>query len=232
MLHGPQTSSLVVPVLALFEQLDAADRAQYSLQAVSTASGDHLSATSLRRNPTGKVPSFEDADVQMWDTNSIMRYVCTKHELEQWLPSSPERRALCELGLDFSTVVADTLTKLAHADLGYGLATMALDMRATLLERAGGEVFPTLDALIRSAGSGGFVGGASPCIADLAIGIALEYARAALDERLSPLVWPPSLVAYLERMRGALGDAVFSTAVEPMIAAASRAKASAAKTRA
>ena len=226
MLHGPRSSSKVVPILALFEQLPAVDRARYSLQAVSTLSGDHISEAALRRNPTGRVPSFEDgAEVQMWDTNSIMRYVCTKHGMEQWLPAaSAERRAMCELGLGFSCVIGDTLVKLAYADLGYGLAPMAVEERAVLLARAEREVFPTLDGLLRSAASGGFIGGGAPCIADLAVGVALEYARAALDAAASPLSWPPVATEYLARLRDALGDAVVRATLQPMLDAVTAAK--------
>ena len=53
-------------------------------------------------NPNSKVPTIEDGDFVLWESNSIMRYLCTKYGGEALYPSDPATRADIDRWLDWS----------------------------------------------------------------------------------------------------------------------------------
>ena len=44
-------------------------------------------------NPNSRVPTIEDGDFVLWESNSIMRYFCMKYGGEALYPSDPATRA-------------------------------------------------------------------------------------------------------------------------------------------
>src|SRR6185295_19306470 len=61
-------------------------------------------------NPNSKVPTIEDGDFVLWESNSIMRYFCMKYGGEAFYPSDPATRADIDRWLDWS------LSVLVHID--------------------------------------------------------------------------------------------------------------------
>jgi glutathione S-transferase len=59
-------------------------------------------------NPNGRVPTIEDGDLVLWESNSICRYFAMKYGGEAIYPSDPATRASIDRWLDWvlSTVVA------------------------------------------------------------------------------------------------------------------------------
>jgi glutathione S-transferase len=53
-------------------------------------------------NPNSKVPTIEDGNFVLWESNSIMRYLCTKYGGEAFYPSDPATRADIDRWLDWS----------------------------------------------------------------------------------------------------------------------------------
>ena len=47
----------------------------------------------LDKNPNGLVPTLEDGDFILWESNSIMRYLVDKHGRGRLLPSTPSGAA-------------------------------------------------------------------------------------------------------------------------------------------
>jgi glutathione S-transferase len=52
-------------------------------------------------NPNGLVPTIEDGDFVLWESNSIMRYLVEKHGQGRLLPSTPEGRAKANRWMDW-----------------------------------------------------------------------------------------------------------------------------------
>ena len=53
-------------------------------------------------NPNSKVPTIEDGDFVLWESNSIMRYLCMKYGGEALYPADPATRADIDRWLDWS----------------------------------------------------------------------------------------------------------------------------------
>lgn len=53
-------------------------------------------------NPNGRVPTLEDSDFVLWESNSIMRYLCMKYGGEALYPADPATRASIDRWLDWS----------------------------------------------------------------------------------------------------------------------------------
>lgn len=56
------------------------------------------------RNPNGLVPMLEDADLTLWESNTIVRYLCAEYGAEQgWYLQDPRQRALADKWMDWTT---------------------------------------------------------------------------------------------------------------------------------
>ncbi|MGB0630442.1 MAG: glutathione S-transferase family protein [Alphaproteobacteria bacterium] len=165
---------------------------------VALEEGEHLSSDYLKINPNHQIPTLEDGNVVIHESNAILRYFCNLHGLKDWYPPDAARRALVDQWLDwtqcrlgpatffvvFNTVFAgdqrnDELIALGHAQLK--------------------DLLPVLEGTLTTRD---FVAGNAPTIADLAA--ASNITHLALAEA-SP--HHPSIVAWIERMTGIRGFA-------------------------
>jgi glutathione S-transferase len=55
----------------------------------------------LDMNPNGLVPTIQDGDFVLWESNSIMRYLVEKYGQGRLLPSTPEGRASANRWMDW-----------------------------------------------------------------------------------------------------------------------------------
>lgn len=55
----------------------------------------------LEMNPNGLVPTMQDGDFVLWESNSIMRYLVDKYGHGKLLPSTPEGRADANRWMDW-----------------------------------------------------------------------------------------------------------------------------------
>jgi glutathione S-transferase len=55
----------------------------------------------LGMNPNGLVPTIQDGDFILWESNSIMRYLVEKYGQEKLLPSTPAGRANANRWMDW-----------------------------------------------------------------------------------------------------------------------------------
>jgi glutathione S-transferase len=62
----------------------------------------------LALNPNGRVPLLTDGAYGLWESNSIVRYLCAKHDFGGLYPETPETRGHAEQWMDWqlSTLVA------------------------------------------------------------------------------------------------------------------------------
>ena len=55
----------------------------------------------LRLNPVAQIPVVIDGDLVLRESNTILRYLCLKHEAETLYPSPPEKRVRVEQWMDW-----------------------------------------------------------------------------------------------------------------------------------
>lgn len=55
----------------------------------------------LERNPNGRVPLLTDGAFNLWESNTIVRYLASKHGQGSLCPATPEARALAERWMDW-----------------------------------------------------------------------------------------------------------------------------------
>jgi glutathione S-transferase len=60
----------------------------------------------LAMNPNGLVPTLEDGDVMIWESNSIVRYLATKYGAGKLEPADLKSRALASQWMDWQLSVA------------------------------------------------------------------------------------------------------------------------------
>lgn len=53
------------------------------------------------KNPTGRVPTLEDGDAVVWESNTILRYLCAKYDGAAMYPVEPLRRSEIERWMDW-----------------------------------------------------------------------------------------------------------------------------------
>src|SRR5260370_10298669 len=89
--------------------------------------GKNNEAAYLAMNPNGRVPTLVDGDYVLWESNSVMRYLCMAYgEGSPIYPSQPQPRAAVDRWLDW------TLSTLQPADrpVFWALVRTPADKRA------------------------------------------------------------------------------------------------------
>ena len=95
-LLGRKTSGNVQKVIWLLEELGVEyQREDYGRQFGNTTGDEYL-----RLNPTGKVPTLVDNETVVWESNTILRYLCGKFGSDL-LPTDPAERGAAETWMDW-----------------------------------------------------------------------------------------------------------------------------------
>jgi glutathione S-transferase len=122
----------------------------------------------LDMNPNGLVPTIQDGDFILWESNSIMRYLVEKYGSGKLLPSTPEGRANANRWMDWQ------LTTLGPAivPLFWSLVRTPADKRdpkavANALEKTSNAWKVVDDQLAR----GAYVAGDTLTLGDIPLGV-------------------------------------------------------------
>ena len=168
----------------------------YELRHVALEKGDHLSAEFIAINPNHQVPVLIDGQLKLFESNAILRYLCTKHGLTDWYPDDLRTRAMVDQWLDWNQcrllpAVKDiVMNKVFLGEAGDKAAIVRgeknmLELAAILGAKLAGRDFLTGD---------------KPTIADLSIGsniFQLGYANAVPQE--------PNIMNWYQRVCGLKG---------------------------
>jgi glutathione S-transferase len=137
---GRSTSGNVQKVVWLLEELGTPYRREdYGRQFNNT--GD---AAYLRLNPNGKVPTLVDGDLAVWESNTILRYLCNRYGGEALYPADAAARSRIEQWMDWQLaalygpyLALFKEAKKPAAERSASFAADAADLRAQLeiLER-------------------------------------------------------------------------------------------------
>lgn len=85
-------------VVALLEEAGL----DYELRRVAMEEDEHLSPAYLKINPNHQVPTLQDGDLKMFESNAILRYLCVTHRLTSWYPDELRARAAVAQWLDWN----------------------------------------------------------------------------------------------------------------------------------
>ena len=96
---GRANSVNVQKVLWCLHELDLAyDRIDAGMQF-----GKNNEAPYLAMNPNGRVPTLVEGDFVLWESNSVMRYLCMAHGKNSPIyPQAPQQRAAVDRWLDWT----------------------------------------------------------------------------------------------------------------------------------
>jgi glutathione S-transferase len=65
----------------------------HEVQLVDLTKGEQQSPAYLKLNPNGVMPTLTDGDFVLWESEAIMRYLCSKQPGQTLLPSDPRQNA-------------------------------------------------------------------------------------------------------------------------------------------
>ena len=147
----------------------------------------------LARNPTGLVPLLSDDGFDLWESNTIVRYLAARHGAGSLCPDDPADRALSEKWMDYQIGTVFP----AFKDAVLGLIRTAPENRdqdrIAASVRATAGTLAVLDAHLEDRA---YVAGDSLTIGDLALGSTV-YRWLTLEIDRPPL---PNLEAWHERL--------------------------------
>lgn len=149
----------------------------------------------LALNPNGLVPVIKTDDGVLWESNTICRYLASKYDRGDLLPSDPWRRALVERWIDWQATELNgawrgaflglVRKEAAHADpVTIAASTIDWNGKMEILEK-------------QIAMDGPFVAGRNFSLADIVIGLSVNRWLGTPIER--PAL--PAVADYFERLR-------------------------------
>lgn len=195
-LLGRKTSGNVQKVVWLLEELGLPyQREDYGRQFGNTGDADYL-----RLNPNGKVPTLVDGEHVVWESNTILRYLCGKAGSEL-LPGDPAARSHVERWMDWQLAAVNPLYIAIFRE-----SKKPAEERGPSLQKDGEELGEQLAILDGHMEGSTWVAGDSMSVADVCLGPIVHRC----------LAFPIDLPALdnLRRWHGQIGErAAFQKAV-------------------
>ncbi len=96
-LLGRKTSGNVQKVIWYFEERGL----EYTREDYGRQFGNTADRAYLDLNPNGKVPTLVDGDVVVWESNTILRYLCNRTDDATLYPADPAARSQVERWMDW-----------------------------------------------------------------------------------------------------------------------------------
>lgn len=156
---GRATSGNVQKVLFLLEELGV----PYSREDYGRQFNNTQDATYLGLNPNGKVPTLVDGDTVIWESNTILRYLASKHKSALY-PTDLAQRSQVERWMDWM------LASLNGPYLGiFKEAKKAPNERAPSWDADSKELKAQLEILAKGTAGRAFAAGNDFSLADVAL---------------------------------------------------------------
>lgn len=152
-------------------------------------------------NPNALVPVLIDGDFTLWESNSICRYLASKHGATSLLPAGPQARAKVEQWMDWQAGELNNSWRVAFMALvrGQPATPEAIDAGVASWNRHMGM----LDAQLSRTGA--YVTGLEFTLADIVLGLSAQRWKNAPIARAEL----PAVEAYLQRIASQPGFAEF-----------------------
>jgi len=137
----------------------------HELRLVDLSSGEHQSDAYRQLNPNCQVPLLVDGDLNLAESNAILRYLCTRENMESWYPTALGKRVLTEQWLDWNQCrLSEATRKIVFNTLFAGPAAKQEAIEEGRASLA--SLLPILDAALAK---GDYITGDVPTIADLSV---------------------------------------------------------------
>lgn len=139
---GRSTSGNVQKVVWLLEELGSVPyrREDYGRQFNNTSDTAYL-----RLNPNGKVPTLVDDELSVWESNTILRYLCNRYGGEAFYPADAAKRCLIERWMDWQlaalygpyvAIFREAKKPAAERAASFAMDAAELQTQLQILERA------------------------------------------------------------------------------------------------
>ena len=147
----------------------------------------------LKMNPTGLVPTIDDDGFTLWESHSIVRYLCAKHSMGRLCPQDLRARADAERWMDWAFSFQS-----AMRNVFWGLIRTPPEKRDPKAIEEGTKKSHELAALLdKVLADRHYVAGQSFTMGDIPIGCEVQrYMRVPIER---PAL--PNLQAWFERLR-------------------------------
>ena len=187
--HGRNTSSNVQPVLWLLSELDL----PFKRLDVGGAFGGTDTPEYRAMNPMGLIPTIEDGDVTLFESQAILRYLGARHGEALW-PTDPIARAPVDQWMEWSkTTVAPTVVYKVFWQL---VRTSAADRDHEMLDGAIASLRQIMAVAEGQLAKHDWLAGPDISLADISFGAQL-YRYFTLPFERADL---PALAAYYKRL--------------------------------
>jgi glutathione S-transferase len=124
----------------------------------------------LKMNPTGLVPTIDDDGFVLWESHTIVRYLCAKHSAGKLWPTDPRMRADAERWMDWAFSF-----QRAMRDVFWGLIRTPPEKRDARAIEEGTRQSNQLAAMLDGALAGKtYVTGADFTMGDIPIGCEVQ----------------------------------------------------------
>lgn len=122
----------------------------------------------LSLNPNGVVPTIEDGDFVLWESNSIVRYLVQKYNGGRLLPDTPEGRGNANRWMDWQLTTLNAFL----VPIFFGIVrTPEAERDPAAIEKAVAEAVPKWEIVERYLEGQSYLAGDSFSIGDIPIGI-------------------------------------------------------------
>lgn len=131
----------------------------------------------LAKNPTGLIPTLEDGDFVLWESNSIVRYIAEAYGAPPWYPADRRHRALCSQWMDWYLAALHPSMTIIFRQL---IRTEPAKQDGTAIEAARRQAARQWEMLDAHLADRPYLTGDEPTMGDIPAGVAV-YRWYALD---------------------------------------------------
>ena len=148
----------------------------------------------LALNPNAMIPVICDGDFVLWESNTICRYLASKHKRPDLLPEEQQTRAIVEQWMDWQSTELNNAWRYAFM----GLIRKNPEFSDIAAIRASADDWNRRMAILEMqlSKTGDFVAGSNFSLADIVIGLSVNR------RFLTPIEHPvfPAVAEYFERL--------------------------------
>lgn len=149
----------------------------------------------LALNPNAMVPVIKDGDFVLWESNTICRYLASKHGRADLLPARPMERARVEQWMDWQAGELNNAWRYAFMALVRNSAMHTDPLAIASSVESWNRHIGILDRQLSQTGA--YAAGPDFTLADIVLGLSVNRWL------MTPMTRPeyPALSAYVERLR-------------------------------